>query len=385
MVQPRVIVIGAGIVGASCAYYLAEHGADVTVLEKAANPATGSTAKSAAGLRHQFSHPENVRMSLYSAAVFKQFENLTGVKAGFRRSGYLFLLKSEHWPNWLKQVDMQRHLGARVEVLDKEELKGRFPAVATAQLAGASFGPDDGVIDPHSVTLGYLRAAKALGANLRLNSEVLKLRAKAGMWQVSTKTANQNTNWRADFVVNAAGPFAAEIAGRAGLEIPLQPYRRNVYVTGPLPTYPHPSPLMVDMATGVWLRSEGQRFIMGLAKRDEPPGFEQAVDWQWLEQVLELALPRFPFLESAALDAKSCWAGLYAITPDHLPILGEMPAAPGFVNACGFSGHGVQHSPATGLIIAEELMLGDVKSFDISRFRYERFSRPGTFIEQNVV
>ena len=191
--------------------------------------------------------------------------------------------------------------------------------------------------------------------------------------------------FHADAVVNAAGPFAGELGRRAGLDLPVLPTRRNVYVTAPLPGYPHPSPLMIDMGTGVWVRSEGERFIFGLSKLDEPPGDNQAVDWDWLEPTLTQALPRFPFLERAGLDARACWAGLYAITPDHLPILGEMPRAPGFFNACGFSGHGVQHSPATGLIIAEEVLDGGAHSFDIQSFRFERFQKETVRLEQNVV
>ena len=113
------------------------------------------------------------------------------------------------------------------------------------------------------------------------------------------------------------------------------------------------------MATGVYLRSEGERFIFGLSNENEPAGDNQAVDWGWLEHTLGLALPRFPFLETAGLDRKACWAGLYAITPDHLPILGGISGTPGFYNACGFSGHGVQHAPATGLILAEEVLEGE--------------------------
>ena len=377
----KVSVIGAGIVGASCTYHLAARGAEVTVLERAPQPAGGATAKSAAGIRHGFSHPENVKMSLHSARAFSRFEDLTGVDAGYRKVGYLFLVPEAGWADWQKQLEMQRALGARAEALSVSELRERFPDVSTKGLGGASFGPDDGVVDPHTVTLGYLSAARRVGARVRLEVEVLELTHKKNVWMLS---CNGET-FRADAVVNAAGPFAGELGRRAGLDLPVLPVRRNVYVTAPLPDYPHPSPLMIDMGTGVWVRSEGERFIFGLSKHDEPPGDNQAVDWDWLEPTLTQALPRFPFLERAGLDARACWAGLYAVTPDHLPILGEMPRAPGFFNACGFSGHGVQHSPATGLTIAEEILDGGARSFDIESFRFERFQKETVRLEQNVV
>lgn len=378
---PRVAVIGAGIVGASCAYALASRGAAVTVLERAPQPASGSTAKSAAGIRHQFSHPENVRMSLYSAQVYRDFERLTGVPSGYRAVGYLFLVPPELEPELRAQGEMQRALGARVAWLDPAATAKRFPYLDLAGVAGASFGPDDGVLDPHGVTLGYLAAARRLGAALELGCEVLGLSRRAGVWRLKTSRGVR----AADVVVNAAGPFAGELAARAGLDVPVSPSRRNVYATAPLPEFPHPSPLIVDLATGVYGRSEGERFLFGLSNEAEPPGTSEAVDWGWLEHTLVLALPRFSFLASAGLDRRACWAGLYEVTPDHLPILGRMRSAEGFVNACGFSGHGVQHAPATGLIVAEEVLEGEASSFDLSAFRQERFASGESALERHIV
>ena len=384
------MVIGAGIVGASCAYYLAECGATVHILERGA-PAGGATGRSAAGIRHQFSHRVNVEMSLYSARVFSGFEAQLGVDAGYRKVGYLYLI-SQGWSAWQAQVEVQRALGARVEVLDPETLEARFPDLNIEGLAGASLGLDDGVVDPHALTMGYLGGAKGYGATLHLGTEVTGLSFGGGQWRVQTKaqtqSETQSETFYADAVINAAGAYAGEIGKLAHLEVPVLPYRRNVYATGPLADYPHPSPLMIDQQTGVWLRSEGTRFIMGLANKDETPGDNQAVDWGWLEDLLTRALPRFPFLERAGLDRKACWAGLYAMTPDHLPILGEARSHPGFFNACGFSGHGVQHSPATGHSLAAEV-LGRAPGFDLSDFRLERFETAdaarGAVGEVNVV
>ena len=379
--QPHVVVIGAGIVGASCAYYLSERGARVTVLERASAPASGATGKSAAGIRHQFTHPENVKMSLHSAKVFQEFEALTGVEADYRKVGYLFLLPPGLVEPWREQREMQRQLGAQVEGLSIEKTAERFPYLSAEGVGGSSFGPDDGVIDPHAVTLGYLAKAREQGTQVRLETEMLGLAHKSDTWRIETS----EDTLVADAVINAAGAFAGEVGALAGLDIPVKPYRRNIYTTAPVPDFPHPTPLVIDMATGVYLRSEGERFIFGLSNEDEPAGDNQAVDWGWLEHTLDLALPRFPFLETAGLDRKACWAGLYAITPDHLPILGEVSGTSGFYNACGFSGHGVQHAPATGLILAEEVLDGEAHTFDITDFRYERFSEKRERLEANIV
>ena len=379
--QPHVVIIGAGIVGASCAYYLSERETQVTVLERASAPASGATGKSAAGIRHQFTHPENVKMSLHSARVFEQFEALTRVEADYRKVGYLFLLPSSQIDAWAEQREMQRRLGARVEGLSVAETAERFPYLSLEGMGGSSFGPNDGVIDPHAVTMGYLKKAREQGTQVRLKTEVLGLTHQSDSWNVETSEGTV----KADAVINAAGAFAGEIGAMAGLDIPVQPYRRNIYTTAPVPDFPHPTPLIIDMATGVYLRSEGERFIFGLSNENEPAGDNQAVDWNWLEHTLDLALPRFPFLETAELDRKACWAGLYAITPDHLPIIGRMSSAPGFYNACGFSGHGVQHAPATGLILAEEVLDGEAHTFDITDFRYERFAKEERRLEANIV
>ena len=377
----RVAIVGAGIIGASCAFHLARRGAEVTVVERSDQPATGSTGKSAGGIRHQFSHPENVRFSLYSSRAYAAFDRELGTDSGYRKVGYLFLLGKGDMGAWTAQWALHRRLGVRSEALTVDDLGDRFPYLKTSGLAGASLGPDDGVLDPHAITVGYLAAARSMGSSILFGHDVHDLSRRGDGWRLAV----ENDSLEVDAVINTAGAWSRGLAALAGIEVPVDPYRRNVYLTGPVADFPHPTPLIIDLTTGVYVRSEGDRFLFGLSNRDQPPGFDETVDWSWLETVLEMALGRFPFLEAAGLDHRSCWAGLYAISPDHLPVLGEARQAPGFVNACGFSGHGVQHAPATGLAISEEILDGGAHSFDLTDFRLERFlhNRPG--IERNIV
>ncbi len=376
----NVVIIGAGIIGASIAYHLSKLGLNVTLLERNPNPAMGSTAKSAAGIRHQFSHIQNIKMSQYSAKEYANFEQLTGRSANYRKHGYLFLIDKNLEKDWQKQMKLQRSLGVELEYLSANETKKRFAYINTEGLVGSSLGHDDGIVEPNAITFGYIKAAKALGARLFLDTEVLSLNYKNNQWQIKSK----KQDFIADAIINAAGPNAANIAKMANLNIPVLPYRRNIYITGPIKDFKHPSPLIIDMTTGVYLRSEGERIIFGLSNHDEIAAFNETVDWDWLEHNLSLALPRFPFLNHAGLDYKSCWAGLYAITPDHFPILGKMPNS-SFYNAVGFSGHGVQHAAAVGKILAEEVTKNTVTSFDINDFRFERFSRKKQIYEHNIV
>jgi sarcosine oxidase subunit beta len=238
-------------------------------------------------------------------------------------------------------------------------------------LAEGSFGPDDGVLDPHAATLGYLSAARALGADLRLGRAVRGLEARGGAWRVTDDEGTRVV----DRVVNAAGPQAGAVAALAGARLPVVASRRDVFVTAPIDGLPLPTPLVIDAATGVWWRSEGERLLLGRSNPAEPAGEREGVDWTWFEATLEAALPRFPFLERARLDRRASWWGWYEVTPDHLPAIGEAADAPGLWHAAGFSGHGVQHAPATGAAVADGLLTGGDGGFDLTPFDPARFGR----------
>jgi sarcosine oxidase subunit beta len=186
-------------------------------------------------------------------------------------------------------------------------------------------------------------------------------------------------------VVNCAGAWAGEVAKLAGLDVPVLPYRRNIYMTTPFPQIPGPIPLTIDVGSGFYMRKEGESILMGASNPDEPSSFNTTVDWDWLDAVLEAGLGRFPILESAGLAEAQCWAGLYEITPDHHPILGRHPDLEGYIDASGFSGHGIMHSPATGMLIAEEILDGRAHTIDIDPLRISRFAQGALRAERNVI
>ena len=379
----QVVIIGAGIMGASIAYHLAARGcANIVILEKDETEISGTTARSAAGVRHQFSTEVNVRLSLYSIERLKHFSEEIGGHADLHQVGYLFLVNDPvTWEQYLGNVAMQRRLGARVEVLTPEEA-GRFiPQTQTDDLVGATYGLDDGFCDAHGVALGYLRRARQLGARL------LRATAATG-FQIEgervTAVITNNGPVSCETVVNAAGSWAGEVAALAGLDVPVRPYRRNLYMTEPFPRIPGPIPLTIDVGSGFYMRQEQNNILFGMSNYDELPSHNLMVDWEWLDTVLEAGLARFPILEQAGLAEKLCWAGSYEITPDHMPILGRHPALPNYVDASGFSGHGIMHSPATGLLMAEEILDGRAHSIDIDELRIARFHENTPRHEQNV-
>ena len=200
------------------------------------------------------------------------------------------------------------------------------------------------------------------------------------LWQVETPRGS----FEAPYLVNAAGCWAGEVAKRAGLDVPIFPVRRMIYMTAPT-AWEHSYPLTIDLTSGFYLRSEGRRILFGRSKQDEPAGFTEGMDWDWLEVTLDAGLKRFPWLAETQLDQQACWWGYYEVTPDHLPILGRMPTAENWVNAAGFSGHGVQQAPAIGRLIAEEIIFGQAKSIPIDPLRIERFATKQYGRERHIV
>lgn len=369
--MPEVLVVGAGIVGAACAYRLAEAGLEVLVLEREATFAQGSTGKSAAGVRVQFSEPLNILLSYHSILEYQRIP-----EASYRPIGYLFLVPEALREAQEEALATQRALGVPVEKLSLKKAQSHVP-FREEGLAYATFGPMDGVIDPHGVTAHYLREARRLGARVRFSEPLVAAWRKKGVWRVETPLAA----YEAPFLLLCTGAWTGEVGKRLGLEIPIQPVRRMVFATAPAP-FPHAFPLTIDLATGFYLRSEGARVLMGRSNPDEPPGFSEGMDWRWLAPTLEAGLSRFPFLEGLALDRRASWWGYYEMTPDANPILGFVEE--GLLVAAGFSGHGVQQAAMVGRLMAEEVVHGKARSLDITPFRLHRF-REGRFLKEKGI
>jgi sarcosine oxidase subunit beta len=377
-----VVGIGAGIVGASVAYHLAVRGCtDIIVLEKAATEVTGSTARSAAGVRHQFANEVNIRLSLYSIERLKRFTEEVGGDAGLKQIGYLLLVSdARRWEQYRQSVALQNSLDVPSRVLAPEEARALMPLMETGDLLGATYCAADGHCDPHGVATGYLAAARGLGVQLRRATPATGIRREGA--RVTTVETPAGTI-ACGTVVNAAGPWAGQVGEMVGLAVPVQPYRRCIYMTEPMPALAA-FPFTIDTESGFYMRKEGDKLLIGVTNEEEPPGENFAVDWEWLETVLERGAARFPFLAHTGIVRRNCWAGLYENTPDHVPILGRHPELSNYVDASGFSGHGVMHSPATGMLIAEEVLDGGAHTIDIDSLRITRFASRPAAVEANV-
>ena len=363
-----VVIIGAGIIGAACAFRLSEAGLKVIMLEAQEAPAMGSTGRSAAGVRVQFTEEVNIRISWQSIQEYQHFTELYGEDAGYKPVGYLFLVPPEEAAIHLAGFDLQTRLGVPVQALSVEEAQQIIP-FATDHISVITYGTQDGIVDPHRVTHTYLRQAKAKGTTLYCDTPLLKAKQVGSSWELETGRGRIETQ----YVINAAGAWAGEVAQKAGLEVPISPVRRLIFMTAPT-DWAHNYPLTVDSGSGFYLRSEGQRILFGCSNPAEEAGFLTGMDWDWFEQTLEVGLARFPWLEQVGLDRQACWYGYYEVTPDHNPILGRMPGVENWLNVAGFSGHGVQQAPMIGRLITEEVVSGKATSIDIDPLRIERFT-----------
>jgi len=378
--------------GASVAYHLAERGVtDVVLIEREPQLGTGSTGRNAGGFRHQFSHPANIELSKESIALFAQFEDIVGQPIDFWPDGYLFLLSSESSVGAFRaNVALQREHGIQVEWLSAADAAALCAGLDTTGVIGATYCGDDGIADPNGVTMGFARAAQAKGVTIRRGEEVTAVTVEGGRVTAVTTPSGTIATYN---VVNAAGPWAAGVGRMAGLDVPVAPERRHIFIAQPpgggnwdaeeaRNKVPASRLMVIDFESTFYFHREGGGLLFGMGDPDERPGFDTTVRWDFLPKVIEVAVKRLPALGDAAVS--HAWAGLYEMTPDHNPIIGPAPGVSGFYTIAGFSGHGFQHSPAAGRILAD-LMTGRDPGLDISPFAHSRFAAAAVGGELNVV
>ncbi len=380
-----VVIVGGGIVGLSSAYALADRGASVTVCERGSIGA-GSTERSVGGIRAQFSTPVNVDLSLESMRVWETFEERFGVDIEYRRTGYLFLARSEETAATFREnVAMQADRGVPSTYLEPEDALEHCSGIRPEAFAGATYSPTDGFADPHLALQGYAQAATEAGARVLTKTAVTDvLRDGDRVTGVETEAGRLE----ADVVVNAAGPWAGQVAAMADHPLPISPKRRQVAVVEPETPVPETDPLAIDLERGAYLRPErdGDALLGGhFADVDpdcDPDAYPTSYDFDWAAAALEAAADWTSYV-GPGTRIKRGWAGLYAVSPDRHPILEE--TAPGLLTAAGFSGHGFQHAPATGTIVAELALDGEASLVDVDGLSSDRFETDDRTLERNVV
>ena len=378
-----VVVVGGGVVGASAAYHLSAAGAGRVVLfERADHLAAGSTGACAGGFRTQFSSEVNVRLSQASVPMITGFSEAHGLPLDVAEDGYLFLVRNEPlWREFAKANRMQRSLGVEAELLSPQEAEALAPGISLEGLAGAAFGRRDGIADPSGLTHGYATLARRAGAEIVLGVEVTAVRRSGGR-VVGVDTPDGSID--APIVVNAAGPWAGLLASTCGVELPIEPIPRHVLVTGAFPGVPERRTLVIDAETSFYFHREGAGVLMGMGSPNERSSFDTTPDERFVaEELLPTAVRVFPPLSDASVEHS--WVGLYEMTPDRHPIIGEARGVSGFYLANGFSGHGFQHAPVVGKLLAEMIVEGQGKTVDVTALGLERFETGELIRESHVV
>lgn len=359
-----VVIIGGGIVGASVAWHLTEAGCrNVLIVEREAHQGKGSTGKSMGGCRAQFATKPNIQMSLYSIPFYSTFEERLGHPSGYRAQGYLFLATLPKHLEYLETNQrLQKSLGLKqARMMSRDEIVAMVPQLRDDDILGGSFCPTDGFIDPYSAMVGFTKSACDHGASIWRGTEVTAIQHDdSGITGVETSRGPVSTR----VIVNAAGPWAASVAGLAGINLPVEPMRRMLIPTEPFDGVSHESPMVVDMSTGFHFRPESLGFLLAWNDPEEKMGFNTNFEPSFIEKVLTLAADRVPCFENLAVNPKRAWAGLYEMSPDHHAIIGPAPEVKGFFCANGFSGHGAMHAPATGRMIADLIVHGHTQVVD---------------------
>jgi sarcosine oxidase subunit beta len=362
-----IIIIGGGIIGASIAFHLTGKGTEGIILLEKGMIGEGSTAKCVGGIRTQFSTEVNIRFSLESLKTWDHFSEITGVDLGFKKVGYLFLATTENeWRIFQANTHLLRTFSIPVELLSAEEIQHRWPYLKVDDLRGGTFCPWDGYAGPYEALTGFIKGARQGGAKIYEGTEVQQILQERGRI-VGVHTSRGTI--AAPIVINAAGPQAAEVGKMAGVEVPVKPYRRQIFFTAPFPWIPESIPLVIDFHRGWYFRREGQGLLLS-GPKDDFPSFNTDVDYDAMVEVAENSVARVPVLEKAEINRG--WAGSYEISPDNHAILGEAPGVKGLFLANGLSGHGFQHSPAVGRVMAD-LILGDQPFMDVSCLSLDRF------------
>ena len=380
MERADVVIVGGGVIGASIAYHLASKGVtDVAVIERD-RLGSGSTSRNAGGIRLQFSTEINVRLSQRSLPRLERFADEMGVNPDFRQVGYLFLITTDaDAAAFERSLALWSRLGVPARRLDQQQVNALFPQLRVDDVRFATFCEKDGHLDSTALLNGYVAQARDKGVRFcegeavtaieRDNGRVTGVRTARG--RIATET-----------IVDAAGPWGAQVAALAGVDLPITPLRRQIFVTDPVPGLHRDFPLTVEMATSFYCHRESGGVLMGMADPTDKPGFDDSVNWDFLPTLVERALDRLPPMEKAKV--KTGWAGFYEDTPDKHPILGRIAGVPGFLSAAGFSGHGLMHAPAAGEAIAE-LVVDGKTTLDLSALSHDRFARGALIREHNVI
>ncbi|MDG4876670.1 FAD-binding oxidoreductase [Mesorhizobium sp. WSM4935] len=384
-----IVIIGGAIVGSSVAYYLREEGftGSVALIERDPQFSHAATTLSLASIRQQFSIPENIRLSQFTLKLFRRLKETFGADAdiGFREGGYLILAGEAGMPILKANHETQVAEGADILLEDAGQLARRFPWLSVEDVSAGAFGRSgEGWFDAHALLTLFRKALRDKKIDF-ITASAAGIKREGN--RVTGVSLDNGETLEAGIIVNAAGPNAGKVAAFAGLKLPVEPRKRNVFVFEAREKYAD-MPLLVD-PSGIYVRPEGSVYLTGGAEPEEgdvaPDPTDFDVNWPLFEEVIWPTLAtRIPAFE--AIKPTRAWVGHYDYnTLDQNAVIGPHPEVENFLFANGFSGHGLQQAPAVGKSLAELIVHGGYRTVDCTAFGYRRVAEGRAFRELNVI
>jgi sarcosine oxidase subunit beta len=368
-----VVIIGAGVIGCSTAYHLAQMGIrDVAVVEMD-QVGSGSSGKSASMLSLQYCEDElTIQMTKYSYAKYMQFEEDMDIPIDFKKIGWMSVASEKNVEPLRRNATLLNSHGITTEMLEPHEIKRRYPELEIEDLALGTWGPDDGMIDPHMIMWGYMKKAQELGVTLHQGVKATGIEIRHGKVEgIRTEQGLVSSGT----VVNAGGAWVKEIGRWVDLQIPIINLARTIVVTGPFADIPNNRPFLDDMTMEWYCRPELGGLLMGMGARPvEEPNIQ--TDTEMVNEMIDAAVRRIPVLEKASMQ--TAWTGIRPLTPDDHPIIGPVPSVDGLILNCGWGGRGIIQAPIAGRLVAEYISNGYTSILDIDPLKIERFE--GTFL-----
>lgn len=366
----RIGIIGGGIYGTAIAYFLQELGdVDVVLFEKQ-EIGGESTSRSAGIVRHHYARQRHIELAKRGREILEELEIYVGQNGGFRQNGYLALTGDTNEEMFHETIEKQKQVGLDVTLLDPSELDNHLPGIDASGVTAAALEREAGFADPYLVAQGFAKAAQQSGADLRSRTEVVDIKIDGG---VVTAVETTDGTEEVDFLVNAAGPWGAEVGQMVGLDIPLTWYESKVVVLSAAEPYDSETPTLSDSPQQMYVKPEpGGDFIVGGINRpeiDRTVGLE-GITIDYLNQVQEALKRRMPTYADA--EVIESWSGIITATPDWYQIVGVPDGYENFYNIVGGSGHGFKEAPGFAESIAQEI-LGKPPEYDLSPYRFERY------------
>ena len=383
--RASLVIVGGGVMGASIAFHLAEAGVPDVVLLERHELASGSTVKAAGGVRAQFSDSMNIELGARSLIAFENFGQRPGQLIDLHQVGYLFLHTSEQSLAAAREaVALQNSLGVETRMLTADEAHQLSPAATCVDVLGATFHARDGYCAPESVVQGYAAGARRLGASVFTGVDVTGITVRGGeIAGVSTSAGDI----ACDAVVCAAGAWSRGVAAMAGVDLPIEPLRRQILITEPLPDrllplFPESIPMTIDAASTFYFHREGPGILLGMSYVGETTGFHESYSEDWLGALTDAIEHRAPSLLDVGIAHR--WSGYYEVTPDNNAVIGESSMVSRLLYAAGFSGHGFLQGPAVGEVI-RDLWCGNEPVIDVNALSADRFATGATVTEHAIV